>query len=269
MLPLPIRSLPQTTARRLQAFQREIDEIFDYAQRVSIAAAKFKSRNTDRNATFRVVRETLTEMCFGAQRCCYCEDSAATQIDHHRPKSLYPDLVFVWENYVYACSGCNMPKQDRYAIFAQQTGDLLSVARSTKAPVVPPETGEVALIDPRRENPLDFMRLDIRDTFRFMPYGLPESRTYQRAKYTIEVLQLNRRDYLPLARRQAYNGYVSHLHHYMRLRDQDVTPLRLQEIVQSIQNEKHPTVWFEMKRQYQRIPFLQEVFEAIPEALQW
>ena len=46
---------------------------------------------------------------------------------------------------------------------------MLDATRPSKAPVLPPPNGDAALIDPRREDPLDFLMLDLRDTFEFTP----------------------------------------------------------------------------------------------------
>ncbi len=269
MRQLPDRALPAATARRLQSYQQQIDAIPEYAQQVIQADRRFTARNRVSSATFRDVRRTPTDMCSGVQRCGYCEDSAAIEIDHHKPKSLYPEAVFLWENYVYSCGGCNRCKSDKYAVFSAITGEIISVARVGQPSIVRPETGDVVLIDPRHENPLEFMRLDLLDTFRFLPIGSPTSRNYQRARYTIDALQLNARPYLPLARKQAYQGYLSHLHRYLRWRERTEFSERLHEPIQAIQNEQHPTIWAEMKRQHMLIPDLQVMFVEAPEALHW
>src|SRR5437867_3043275 len=109
MIRLPSVLLPPLALQSLQGYQREIDMVRDYAKRVEAAERLFKSRNKTSNNTFRAVRLKLHEMCSGARRCCYCEDSFADEVEHVRPKSLYPEHVFVWENYLYSCGPCNGP----------------------------------------------------------------------------------------------------------------------------------------------------------------
>ena len=50
------------------------------------------------------------------QKCGYCECNTAeggyTQIVHYKPKSLYPELVFEWKNFVPSCAQCNVFKSD-------------------------------------------------------------------------------------------------------------------------------------------------------------
>src|SRR5262245_27436320 len=95
--------LPAGARRGLAAYQAGVNRRQTYEDQVADAKAAFKRHNNKRNATFRVVRSTLTVMCAGARRCCYCEDSVADEIDHIMPKDLYPERTFIWENYIYAC----------------------------------------------------------------------------------------------------------------------------------------------------------------------
>ncbi|EYF07435.1 Hypothetical protein CAP_0188 [Chondromyces apiculatus DSM 436] len=72
----------------LKTKQAALDEITVYEQRVTKAKTAWKNRDHDR---FAPVREVLRNMCAGNSRCMYCEDSAADEIEHVRPKSLYPE----------------------------------------------------------------------------------------------------------------------------------------------------------------------------------
>jgi uncharacterized protein (TIGR02646 family) len=55
------------------------------------------------------VKDALIKMFNG--KCAYCESKITTvaygEIEHFFPKSLYPDLTFVWKNLLLACSICN------------------------------------------------------------------------------------------------------------------------------------------------------------------
>lgn len=77
------------------------------------------------------------------------------------------------------------------------------------------------------------------------------------------------RDYLPIARREAYKDYRAHLAQYRALRDQGAPGERLDDLVKDLRRRQHPTVWFEMKRQRLALPDLSELFGAAPEALDW
>lgn len=58
------------------------------------------------------VRKALEEMYGGY--CCYCDASvgevAHEHIEHRKPKSIFPELAFQWENLHLSCPKCNMAK---------------------------------------------------------------------------------------------------------------------------------------------------------------
>jgi uncharacterized protein (TIGR02646 family) len=141
-----------TNARTYLA-QRSFDiESTTFAQRRERSDSLWQNKNRERMTE---VRDTLRLMCSGNQRCMYCEDSAATDIDHFRPRSTSPLLTFAWENYLLACSMCNSnfkrqefpcgPSGDPYLIdptvedpatlliFSPSTGRYEPISGSTKA----------------------------------------------------------------------------------------------------------------------------------------
>jgi 5-methylcytosine-specific restriction endonuclease McrA len=142
MIMLPAVALDTTVATRLTAFQTQISSATSYAVAVSEAKRLFALRNTASNRTFRAVRAALASMCSGARRCCYCEDSCADEVEHIKPKDLYPHLVFVWENYVYACGPCNGPKNNKFRIFHPRAGTVLDISRKVGDPVRKPPNGD-------------------------------------------------------------------------------------------------------------------------------
>jgi uncharacterized protein (TIGR02646 family) len=266
---LPDVPLPEAARLQLTEYQQELDVLPDYAERVARAQERFKSLNQKGNPTFDSIKATLTRMCSGARRCAYCEDSAADEVEHIRPKTLYPELTFAWMNYLYACGPCNGPKNNRFAVFTKNSSVPTNVSRRKNAPVVPPIPGEPVLLDPRVEDPTEYMSLDLRDTFWFVARAKPGTREYQRAKYTIDTLQLNARDVLPQARRSAYLDYRAHLRQYIQERDAGGSQVHLAQLIREIQTRQHATVWLEMKRQHLLVPELKQLFDAAPEALGW
>ena len=269
MIRLPNTELPEPAAQQLKTWQAEIDAEPDYAVRVALADRQFDNRNRPTNATFRTVRDTLATMCCGAQRCAYCEDAPADEVEHVLPKSLYPEAVFAWSNYTYACGPCNGPKNNQFAVFRAADGEFQEVTRQRNAPVIPPEPGTPVLINPREDNPLEFLQLDLFGTFFFVE--LPELNTseYLRAKYTKDVLRLNARPYLAQARRSAYTSFRARLREYIAERDAGCAEDRREELIDGIRRMHHPTVWAEMKRQRAMIPELEALFAQAPEALDW
>lgn len=268
MIGLPDTKLPDAAAKQLTKWQEELSAL-DYPTQVAEAKKRFGSKNVKTNSTFRSVRATLTDMCSGNRRCCYCEDSVADEVEHIRPKNLFPDQTFVWKNYLYACGPCNGPKSNGYAVFDGNTLPYLKFKRIKEDPVVAPPEGEDVLIDPRQEDPLDFLELDIWSTFRFSEKPDENSKEWHRANYTIDTLHLNDREYLVNGRRTAFNGYRSLLKEYIQDKEKGASQADLDGLIDNIKKTNHPTVWKEMQRFHDKHPVLKPLFEAAPEALTW
>ena len=46
--------------------------------------------------------------------CAYCEERDKGEVDHFRPKSQFPALVYAWSNWLFACHNCNQAKGERW-----------------------------------------------------------------------------------------------------------------------------------------------------------
>ncbi len=269
MIRLPDEPLPAGARAWLTELQQTIDAQPTYERQVEAGKELFESKRG--LASFRPILTALKRMCSGPQRCCYCEDSQATDVEHIRPKDFYPDLVFVWENYLLACARCNRPKSNTCDIYPHQGGARLKVPAFVKQHGRRPPAGDAVLINPRLEDPLEFMVLEMRDTFFFLPRAEPDTRKWERADHTIRLLKLNEEDVLPRSRAEAYAGYRDRLKRYVDQRSQGEPPETLQLTINSLRGMHHPTVWHEMKRQ-RAFPHHQEInrlFIAAPEALGW
>ncbi|HEY0190396.1 MAG TPA: hypothetical protein VGC42_04690 [Kofleriaceae bacterium] len=269
MIQLPDVALSAIAADGLRSLQAVVDAAGDYPARVAEGKRLFEARNRRGNAIFDEVKRALDRMCSGARRCAYCEDSAADEVEHVRPKDLYPEVVFAWANYVYACGPCNGPKGAHFAVFPANGGEILEVSRAPRSLALPPSDGEPVLIDPRTDDATRFMLLDLRDTFYLLPSAARGTRDHARAEYTIKTLRLNARDVLPRARRQAYEDYVGLLHRYRRERDDGAGEPRLRQLSAGLRARQHPTVWREMLRCRDRLPELRTLFADLPEAADW
>jgi uncharacterized protein (TIGR02646 family) len=268
MIRIPERTLAGNLLRALAHYQAAVDAEATFAEKVALAKVSFGSANAKGNATFDSIKTALDQMCSGARRCMYCEDSAADEIEHFKPKSFYPEQTFSWENYLYACGPCNTGKRENFAVRIQ-TGGIVYLKRKPRAVPVPPPPGEAVAIHPRLEDPFSYITLDIAgDTFVFRPIPGLDGVQFERAEYTIELLKLNR-DVLLRARRDAFKNFLLRLQEYVTTRDRGDPVPALKAIVTSIQRMQHPSVWREMCRQAQSIGMLQGLFDRAPEALNW
>lgn len=158
----------------------------DASKRAAMANSMWRSKSATQ---FRLVREALASMCSGIERCMYCEDSVATDIDHHEPKVQAPLRAFEWQNYLAACSACNSNyKRSEFPRSAD---------------------GEELLIDPARTDPEDHLIFSP-STGRYTPVEGSEL-----AFESIRVLRLNR-ETLALGRRNAWilieAGIIAYAH---------------------------------------------------------
>lgn len=274
MLRLTAAALPATIATQLWNWQIEVDGKPSFADRVAEAKSQFKAKNKATNPVFRVVREKLTEMHGDLIRCAYCEDSLADEVEHIYPKDVFPDRVFSWNNYTYACGPCNGPKNNKFSIFVASDGRELNVTplhpkQRPKGWVrTPPPAGDPLLIDPRSEDPLEFLWLDLMGTCRIDPKGGLTTRNHRRAEFTRDTLGLNRA-FLIRARRNALISSFGTFEKYASLKANGATGIELQPHIETIKTMVHRTVWKEMIRQRNLIPSLDSLFNANPEALSW
>lgn len=250
---------------RLAELQEKVDAAGRYAARVEAAKARWGSTKKD-DPPFVEIKKLLTAMCWGARRCTYCEDSVADEIEHFRPKDLYPEVVFDWANYLYACGPCNGPKNNQFGVLVGADETVTDVTRARKAAIEPPDEGDPALLDPRRDDPLDYLVLDLDDTFAFAAKPRLSPRKKARADYTIECLRLNDRPYLLEARRTAYAQLLSALEaaQARKKAGRDLGPPR-----HAIEHTSHRSVWEEMRRRGAKRAELRPLFEDVPEALTW
>jgi uncharacterized protein (TIGR02646 family) len=256
----------------LNEWQQTVSSVDVFAAKVNSAKSTFSNKNKKTNPTFKHVRERLDEQCHGARRCGYCEDSMADEVEHIWPKNFYPDRVFDWSNYLYACGPCNGPKNNQFAI--QVAANELHLNLDPLYKTEPPPDGTPLLIDPRNEPSHDYFLLDL-ITFAFKPKPNLQPFETIRAEYTIKVLNLNSRDALLKAREIAFSNYCARLSAYIRSRDNGLPLEKLDQIKQNLLSEGHPFVWFEMKRAFttNSIPkihcSLKDDFNLAPETLSW
>ena len=268
MLHLDDPGIDLPTAQGLERYQAKVIAAGAYADQLRAGRILFERYNRQSNTVFRAVRGKLKEMCSGAQRCNYCEDSAGDEVEHIKPKSLYPERVFVWDNYLLSCGPCNHSKGSRFSVIRR--GQFIDVTHQPGSACRKSPTGLPVIVNPRTEDPLAFFQLEIENTFVFLPRNDVPEIAKRRACYTIQVLRLNR-DVLLKARRGAYSVYRALLSQYRDIRSRGATQDRLDTLRDAIKTSAHPTVWREMQRQQLAIgdAELQELFSDVPEALSW
>lgn len=273
-----MRDLEESALKTLEAIQKLVDKPADYPGRVAKAKSEWDTKlstNAKKDA-FKAVRGTLAKMCIGSVRCAYCQDSLADEVEHIRPKNLFPDHAFVWGNYLFACGPCNGPKSNRFGVV---NGAVVEeFIRGRNDAVVPPPAGVSGFIDPRTEDPFAFFEMDlggvtpngarIEGTFEILPLDGLGVTERARATFTIDVLGLNR-EAIRAARKNAFGGFSARMHQYVASKESGSDALELARLQADLLKTPHLSVFEDIRRQRRFLPDLLDLFDRAPEMLAW
>ena len=161
--PRPV--LADRPQKRLRNETAEIEASLDQRE-----AAERKYANARKAKGFRGVIEKLGELAGPGEPCMFCDANESTDVEHYRPKRVFPQLALVWENLLWACTNCNRFKLDRF----------------------PPDTEPGArLLNPVEDNVWEHFFIDQFGTL--TPAWRPHLSAFEpRAVSTREILRLDR-----------------------------------------------------------------------------
>lgn len=236
---------------------------------------------------FDAVKARLLDLCVDTEGCNYCEGAEGRDIEHIYPKSFFPERAFQWGNYLLACKTCNTDfKCDQFAVFSPRgSAQVVDLQRGGTAP-----SDDAAFIDPRQDNPLDFLWLNLHvpePRFIVHPNLATGSRDAIKARKTLDILGLNRRARLAEERAAARHEYLDYLERYGKvlaarnavdLKDAAPYPKDVDDAVafgleqmriataiwHKVLKHRHPTVWHELKRQRLFLDGVDGLFRAAP-----
>lgn len=292
MLPLNSKNLTHQNLDHLASRQKIVNDLPDFESKAKRASALWDSKSASR---FGEIRQVLKEMCVGMEICVYCENNEATDVEHIYPKKLYPEKTFRWENYVLACGKCNSHhKSDKFRIFVGKNSPAFQDITPPRGTYTQPANDDALFINQRNEDPMDFLELDLLNrTFVFVERSQEGSREYNRASFTKNLLGLNTRAALVMARKSAAVFFVSRLESYVKAKksntmqelkdavNDDLGSINSaaafnqekQRIIDSIkadiESNAHPTVWRELIRQRANLPKTNGLLTDAPEATAW
>jgi uncharacterized protein (TIGR02646 family) len=63
---------------------------------------------------FTELRKELRAMAGASHTCMYCDHNEPTDVEHFRPKSVFPDKTFSWMNMLWVCTTCNRLKLNSF-----------------------------------------------------------------------------------------------------------------------------------------------------------
>ncbi len=162
---IPVR-IPSETAleprvRKLLAKrQKRADAFAKNDRRIEPSWKSFRGTKAAKGIALR-----LTQIFHG--KCAYCEQESAKDIEHYFPKSAYPDRMFRWENFLWACKNCDTEKLDEFPVDPQ---------------------GNAVLIHPGRDEPFDYFLWDFLSGKMVLH---PDPARRERARQTRDLLRLD------------------------------------------------------------------------------
>jgi len=124
----------------------------------------------------------------------YCDSNEASDVDHYRPKAVFPELAMTWENFLWSCGLCNRAKGDDFPLDAE--GRLLnSLDDAVWKFFFIDEFGNLTPLWRESESQLDSRAVSTRDVLK-----LNRQTLQQRRQRRLKQLQQNARDVLELHR---------------------------------------------------------------------
>ena len=289
MIRLKSKALTGATQKELDALQAKINAEPDFTAKAKKAQALWDSKGGSKGKlAFKEVSKELLALCVFTGICNYCEQSEANDIEHIFPKSFFPAHTFNWENYILACKQCNSGHKLDKGYVLDGDDELIGLVRAKE----PPHT-TIGFINIRTEDPAKFMMINPL-TYKFDLLPELTKAEINKAKATLEILELNARDTLIAARKSAARHYYDMLERLANILESntiaeleallspyddrfDLTkPLALlkSEIKESnklyISTYQHPSVWETIKIIDSKFnPRWALLFRRVPEALNW
>jgi uncharacterized protein (TIGR02646 family) len=290
MIQLVSKSLSKETQDQLDALQVLVNTKPDFEEKAAEAKALWNKKGSpkERKAAFQEVKTTLTSMCVAVGICNYCEQNEANDIEHIHPKSFFPELAFTWDNYLLACKQCNTGHKLDKCYVLDIANTPVKLVRQ-EAPIV---GATIAFINPRVENPNDFMMLNLK-TFKFDVFEHLGIVAQRKAEKTLEILELNERDTLIEARETAFEFFYDRLRGLTQMLAADsneaieklLAPHKVLDTTVSLEQNKedieanhkkaieqhqHPSVWYAIKIVSSKTNAKwKALFEELPQALNW
>jgi uncharacterized protein (TIGR02646 family) len=171
--------LSPITVSKLQLLQKAVDskckqEGFD-------STKHWKGKR--RSKPILAVYAALKRMAGTRERCMYCVDSEASDIEHFWPKTKHPTRMYVWKNLLIACTQCGRFKGEEFP----QAGD--------EAPL---------LIDPSLEDPWEYLDFDPDTGNLNARYLLSLGEYSPKGQKTVTILHLDKREGVSAGYRKTY-----------------------------------------------------------------
>jgi uncharacterized protein (TIGR02646 family) len=204
-----------------------------------IAAWKFARETQTMNSVLGI----LQTMTGNRHRCMYCLDSHGSDIDHFRPKAIFPEKMFDWENFVLSCTPCGRYKGDDF-----------------------PETnGKALLIDPTSVDPWEHLDFDPETGNLTARFDLATDSFSLIGETTVNQLRLSAREGLSTGYLKTYVRIVAYVERSLPLiSTRSLSPeLFATEIAH---RDDHGLLGWFLSRSGQTVPVFDRLFKESPES---
>jgi len=142
-------------------------------------------------------------------KCCYCESKVSHvypgDIEHIKPKSIFPEFTFAWDNLAFVCSKCNNKKRDYYS-----------------------QNGGVNILNPYSENPLNHL-------YSFGPMIMHVNNS-KIGEFTWKKLDLNRMSLIE-KRKEKIESIQTLIDKYNREEDESLKEILKQELLENAEQD--------------------------------
>lgn len=109
MILIKMADEPKILKDNKEKWLMELEEELNKGVAVSKLPKKFSDRYRHKDIKSALVSSSHN-------KCAYCESSLTQgsymEVEHFKPKSLYPKLFYTWDNYLPVCKKCNVTKLD-------------------------------------------------------------------------------------------------------------------------------------------------------------
>ena len=289
MQQLPTLPLRNGLQQHLRQAQEKIDSLPNYYKKVKQAKVLWQSKkktNAQKSA-FNRIEKALQQ---AGNHCHYCEGALGTSIEHFYPRGFYPNLTFVWDNYLWSCQTCNTRyKGAQFALFpATNSAKVVPLVKDRS--FVPPSSQDAVCLHPRVDDALDYWQLDFETGLYSIKTNL-SSRAQARAQYTLDLLQLNERPNLVQGRQKAYQQYQALLEACAQVQApssaayiKELLPKKQASFYKQALVQQQAFAQQYLQQQFLQLPFrsvwrrmqqanqqssLQQLFEKAPQTLHW
>ncbi len=188
--------------RRVKRLPLEVKAQIYLNQQQKQANVKLASGNLNTSSEWKSARQTqamvavlktLQKIMGMRERCMYCLDSHGSDIEHFRPKAVYPKRMFRWRNVLLCCTECGRFKGNQFPL-------------QGKRPL---------LIDPSKEEPWRYLDFDA-DTGNICARFDPHDNAYcLKGEKTVEILQLDRREALSTGYLKTYHRISNKIRRFL------------------------------------------------------